>query len=92
MHRLAPDCSLCSQDLRRAGRKMQLMEAPCQERKLEVGLSFDQVSKPLVRTMGKLTVLMHQQEMLLGKNRKALQLWKKTELRQEAWKPMLLNR
>lgn len=83
MRRLVPDCSLCSQDLRRAGRKMQLMEASCQERKLEVGLSFDQVSKPLAPNVGKLTVLMPQQEMLL---------WKKTELRQEAWKPMLLNR
>lgn len=92
MRRLVPDCSLCLKDLRQAGRKMQLMEAPCQERKLEVGLSFDQVSKPLVWNVGKLTVLMPHQEMLLRKDLEAPQLWKKTELRQEAWKPMLMNR
>ena len=45
------------------------MEAQCQElvqleRKLEVGLSFDQVSKLLAWKVGKLTVLMSHQEML----------------------------
>jgi len=69
MLQLVPDYSLCSQDLRQAGRKMQPMEAQCQElvqleRKLEVGLSFDQVSKLLAWKVGKLTVLMSHQEML----------------------------
>jgi len=69
MLQLVPDCSLCSQDLRPAGREMQPMEAQCQElvqleRKLEVGLSFDQVSKLLAWKVGKLTVLMSHQEML----------------------------
>ena len=65
-----PDCRLCLQDLGQARRKMQLMEAPCQEliqleRKLEVALSFDQVSE------GKVTAVMPHQEMLLRKDLEA---------------------
>jgi len=52
------------------------MEAQCQElvqleRKLEVGLSFDQVSKLLAWKVGKLTVLMSHQEMLPRKDLEA---------------------
>jgi hypothetical protein len=52
------------------------MEAQCQElvqleRKLEVGLSFDQVLKPLAWKVGKLTVLMSHQEMLPRKDLEA---------------------